>query len=94
MAAKKLFDIPYAGVDLSGEYDLLIGASGEFSVIIRMVNPVIRYSAYAAGYDEFHHLLINIVKILGDGYILQKHDIISREPYQPKPSNEFVAPCF
>jgi conjugation system TraG family ATPase len=90
MGAKKLFDIPYAGVDRSGDYHLLLGSGGEYSVIIRMVNPVIRYSAYAAGYDEFHYLLINIVKILGDGYYLQKQDIISRSAYHGKPAKEYL----
>jgi len=90
MPAKSLFNIPYAGVDKTGEFDLLIGLNGEYSVIIKIINPVIRYSAYPAGYEEFHHLLINIVKVLGDGYILQKQDIISRSPYQAKPAAEYL----
>jgi conjugation system TraG family ATPase len=90
MAAKTLFNIPYAGIDHNGEFDLLIGLQGECSVIIRMTNPVIRFSAYPAGYDEFHHLIINIVKVLGDGYFLQKQDIISRAPYRSKPSSEYL----
>jgi len=90
MAAKTSFSIPYAGVDKNGEYDLLLGLQGECSVIIRMVNPVIRYSAYPAGYDEFHNLLLNIVKVLGDGYILQKQDIISRSPWNGRPAEEYL----
>src|SRR5579872_5120278 len=90
MSVKTLFSIPYSGVDKTGEYDLLIGLQGEYSVIINMINPVIRYSAYAAGYDEFHNTLINIVKVLGDGYILQKQDIISRSAYPGKPAGEYL----
>ena len=90
MAVKTLFNIPYAGVDKDGEYDLLIGVNGECSVVIQLVNPVIRYSAYPAGYEEFHHLLINVVKILGDGYLLQKQDIISRSPYKGPPATEYL----
>jgi conjugation system TraG family ATPase len=90
MAAKTLFNIPYAGVDKSGAYDLLIGRNGECSVVIRVVNPVIRYAAYPAGYDEYHSLLINIVKVLGDGHILQKQDIISRAKWRGKPSSEYL----
>ncbi|WP_295648358.1 TraG family conjugative transposon ATPase [uncultured Mucilaginibacter sp.] len=94
MAAKTLFNIPFVGVDKSGEYDLLIGTTGECSVLIQMVNPVIRYSAYPAGYEEFHHLLINIVKVLGDGYVLQKQDIISRSSYKAKPATEYLQQKF
>lgn len=90
MPAKSLFNIPYAGVDHSGAFDLLIGLNGEYSVIIKMINPVIRYSANPAGYEEFHHLLINVVKVLGDGFILQKQDVISRSAYQPKPAQEYL----
>lgn len=90
MAVKTLFNIPYVGVDKDGEYDLLIGLNGECSIVIQLVNPVIRYSAYPAGYEEFHHLLINVVKILGDGYLLQKQDIISRSPYNGPPATEYL----
>ena len=94
MAAKTLFNIPFVGVDKSGEYHLLIGTTGECSVLIQMVNPVIRYSAYPAGYEEFHHLLINIVKVLGDGYVLQKQDIISRSSYKAKAATEYLQQKF
>ncbi|CAN5318435.1 hypothetical protein BH09BAC6_BH09BAC6_16380 [soil metagenome] len=90
MAVKTLFNIPYAGVDKDGEYELLIGLNGECSVVIQLVNPVIRYSAYPAGYEEFHHLLINVVKILGDGYLLQKQDVIRRSPYKGPRAHEYL----
>ncbi|WEA01729.1 TraG family conjugative transposon ATPase [Mucilaginibacter sp. SJ] len=90
MPAKNLFKIPYAGIDHHGGFDILIGMGGEYSVIIGMVNPVIRFCAYATGYDEFHSLLNNIVKILGDNYLLQKHDIISRKPFDPGHATEYL----
>ncbi|MES2108745.1 MAG: TraG family conjugative transposon ATPase [Bacteroidota bacterium] len=90
MAVKTLFNIPFVGVDKSGEYDLLIGLNCECSVIIKIINPVIRYSAYPAGYDEFHNLLLNIVKILGDGYLLQKQDIISRSAWKGNTAGEYL----
>ena len=55
-----------------------------------MTNPVIRYSAAAPAYDEFHQLLINVVKILGDGYLLQKQDVISRGIYPAKKADEYL----
>lgn len=51
---------------------------------------MIRFSAYPAGYEEFHHLLNNVVKILGDGYLLQKQDVISRSPYKGPPATEYL----
>lgn len=90
MAGKNIFKIPYTGIDKTGPYHLLIGLNGECSVIIKINNPVTRYSAAPAGYDEFHTLLINIVKILGSGYILQKQDVISRAAYPGKPASEYL----
>lgn len=94
MAGKSLFNIPYAGVDHAGDLDLLIGMKGEFSAVIRMNNPVIRFSAYLEGYQEFHYLLINIAKVLGDGYLLQKHDIISKNPYRSPPASEYLQEAY
>ncbi|QXV63664.1 TraG family conjugative transposon ATPase [Mucilaginibacter sp. 21P] len=90
MAVKNLFDVPYAGVDRNGDYDLLIGLTGEYSLIIEVANPVIRYAADPSGYEAFHYLLINIVKILGEGHLLQKHDIISRSKYHAPGTGEYL----
>jgi conjugation system TraG family ATPase len=90
MAAKTTFDMPYSGVDKNSDFDILIGAKGEYSAILKLVNPVIRYSANPAGYDEFHNTVINIVKVLGDGYLLQKQDIISRTIYKGGKATEYL----
>ncbi|UOE52579.1 TraG family conjugative transposon ATPase [Mucilaginibacter sp. SMC90] len=94
MAAKNLFNIPYAGIDKAGEYDLLIGLNGDFSIVIEMNNPVTRYAADPSSYEEFHRLLINMVKVLGEGHIVQKHDIISRNRFRSKPAVEYLQKHF
>jgi conjugation system TraG family ATPase len=90
MAAKQAFKIPYIGIDHYGGVDLLVGEGGECSVVIQITNPVTRFSAAATAYDEFHSLMINIVKIMGDGYLLQKQDILSKEKYPLKPAGEYL----
>ncbi|SHM92826.1 TraG family conjugative transposon ATPase [Mucilaginibacter sp. OK098] len=90
MSAKSLFNIPYAGINKEGDYNLLIGLTGEYSIVIEINNPVTRYSADPSGYEEYHHLLINIVKILGEGHLLQKHDIISRYAFRAKDAEEYL----
>lgn len=84
--AKQTFKLPYAGIDNG----LLIGANGEISVVIKITNPVVRYSASSPAYEESHQLMINIVKILGDGYLLQKQDVISRGVYPSKKADEYL----
>lgn len=90
MPSQKTFDLPYIGVDKSGPEHLLIGSDGSLSILIRLNNPVIRYSASPVAYEEFHQLMNNVVKVLGDGYILQKQDIISRNSYLLHPSDEYL----
>jgi hypothetical protein len=90
MAGKQVFNIPYIGIDHYSGTDILIGAGGECSVVIRITNPVTRFSGASAAYDEFHALMINIVKIIGDGYLLQKSDVISKEKYPLKESGEYL----
>jgi conjugation system TraG family ATPase len=90
MAGKQLFNIPYIGIDHHFGTDILVGSGGECSVVIKVVNPVTRFSAATAAYDEFHALMINIVKIMGDGYLLQKSDVISKEQYPLKDAGEYL----
>jgi hypothetical protein len=90
MPAKQVFKMPYIGVDTSTEYPLLVGQNGECSVLIKITNPVVRYAASNDAYDEFHSLLINIVKIIGDGFILQKQDILSKSAYPLKEADEYL----
>lgn len=87
---KQSFNLPYIGVDKSGPYDLLIGAGGEVTILLQFDNPVVRYSASPAAYEDFHQLLSAIIKVLGDGYILQKLDVIFKKPYTPPPANEYL----
>src|SRR6187402_56432 len=90
MSGKQVFNIPFIGIDHHANTDILIGSGGECSVIIKINNPVTRFSASAVAYDEFHALMINIVKIMGDGYVLQKSDVISKETYPRHTSSEYL----
>ena len=85
----QVFKLPYIGVQ-PGDPDMLIGEGGECSVVIRMLNPVTRFSAAGGAYDDFHRLMNNIVKIVGDGYLLQKLDVLTKAVYPLKTSGEYL----
>jgi len=85
----QVFKLPYIGVQ-PGDPDMLIGEGGECSVVIRMLNPVTRFSAAGGAYDDFHRLMNNIVKIVGDGYLLQKLDVLSKTVYPLKTTEEYL----
>lgn len=82
--------MPYAGVDHYRGEALLYGERGDFSAIFRVRNPVMQYGADPEPYTEYHGLLLNLIKILGEGYILQKQDIFSRKNYQAGKVTEFL----
>lgn len=54
---------------------------GDFSVIIKISNPVEQYSADIDAYYSACALYTSILKTLGDGYALQKQDIYSRQAF-------------
>jgi conjugation system TraG family ATPase len=87
---KNSFELPYAGIDHHNGLSLLYGLRGDYSVIFKIQNPVLQYAADPDGYNNYHGLLLNLVKILGEGYILQKQDVFCRKEYKGKPAPEFL----
>lgn len=85
------FSLPYVGIDdKSGKYPLLLNLKGDYAVIIKLNNPVLQYSADPAAYDNSHQLYINMIKILGEGYVIQKQDILCKRIYNKKDSTEYL----
>ncbi|RZK07575.1 MAG: hypothetical protein EOO46_14660, partial [Flavobacterium sp.] len=78
MKKKKEFDLPYIGVEANPDYDILYGKYGEFSIIIKFRNPVLSFAGSANEYNEAHGIFLNIVKVLGENFFIQKMDVISR----------------
>jgi conjugation system TraG family ATPase len=87
---KTAFKLPYIGIDHSNGYDVLYNEKGEFGVVLEVKNPVLQYAADPGNYNNFHQLYVNAIKILGEGYIVQKQDILSRKKFNPKSSGEYL----
>ncbi|MFD2285969.1 TraG family conjugative transposon ATPase [Pedobacter petrophilus] len=85
---KQEFKLPYAGIEEMNGLAILYGEAGDFSVIISIENPVLIYSADPAAYRAFHHLLLNVIKILEEGYILQKQDVFAKKTFQVTSQSE------
>ncbi|KRT17741.1 conjugal transfer protein TraG [Pedobacter ginsenosidimutans] len=78
------FKLPYAGIEETSGLNILYGQAGDFSVILSMENPVLIYSADPAAYQSFHLLLLNVIKILGEGYLIQKQDVFAKKKFASK----------
>ena len=87
---KNEFKLPYLGIDNLDSFDILNNSQGDYGVIIQIKNPVLQYSADPSGYDSFHQLYTNIIKVLGEGYLIQKQDILSRSIYEEQNSTEYL----
>lgn len=90
MAKKNEFKIPYIGVEDDNLLGNIYNKPGDHSAIIKITNPVIQYSADSDGYSDFHSIFDNMVKILGAGHVIQKHDIFSRKKYSPKQNRDYL----
>ena len=71
---------------------VLFSKNGTPSVIIEIENPVQQYATDATSYMVYTDILNNIVQTLGEGYALQKQDILCKQAYHHDitPDMEFL----
>ena len=79
---KRIFDGLYAQLEETDGSVVLFSAKGEPSVIFSMTNPVQQLCTDAEQYMLFQDVLSNIVQTLGEGYALQKQDILCKQSYR------------
>ncbi|MEQ2599608.1 TraG family conjugative transposon ATPase [Phocaeicola vulgatus] len=78
---KRIFDGLYAQLEETDGNVVLFSARGEPSVIFGITNPVQQLCTDAQQYMLFHDVLSNILQTIGEGYALQKQDIMCRQAY-------------
>ncbi|SDM54226.1 Bacteroides conjugation system ATPase, TraG family [Catalinimonas alkaloidigena] len=81
MAKAKTFELPYIGFSRD-PIPLVFTQNADYSVVIRIQNPVLQYAADQSQYLGFHKLLQLIAKGLGSGYTLHKQDVIVRKQFR------------
>lgn len=77
----KVFQDIYFSIDDVDGIGIIYTKLGEYSAVLRIDNPVQKYSADIDSYYDFNHLLTNIVQTLGEGYALHKQDIFARKRF-------------
>lgn len=79
---KRIFqDIYFTVEDVDG-IGVLYTKTGEYSAVLRMENPVQKYSANINSYYEFTNLLTAVAQTLGEGYAIQKQDVFVRKQFE------------
>lgn len=78
---KKVFDGLYAQLEETDGHVVLFSAKGEPSIIFEMTNPVQQLCTDAEQYIRFQEVLGGVLQTLGEGYALQKQDILCKQSY-------------
>lgn len=78
---KRIFDGLYAQLEETDGNVVLFSAKGEPSVIFEITNPVQQLCTDAEQYMLFQDVLSNVVQTLGEGYALQKQDVLCKQSY-------------
>lgn len=79
---KRIFqDIYFTVEDVDG-IGVLYTKTGEYSAVLRMENPVQKYSANIDSYYEFTSLLTAVGQTLGEGYAIHKQDVFVRKQFE------------
>ena len=76
-------DIYFSIEDVDG-IGVIYTKTGEFSAVMRIDNPVQKYSADVDSYYNFTSLMTNVLQTLGEGYCLHKQDIFVRKQFDMK----------
>ena len=76
-------DIYFSIEDVDG-IGVVYTKTSEFSAIMRMENPVQKFSADIESYYAFTALMTSILQTLGEGYALHKQDIFARKHFDMK----------
>ena len=76
-----IFQDIYFSVEDTNGIGVIYTKTGEYSAVLKLDNPVQKYSANIDSYYEFTHLFTAIAQTLGEGYALHKQDIFTRNRF-------------
>ena len=83
----RIFQDIYFSIEDADGFGVIYTKTGEYSAIIKMENPVLKFSADVDSYYGFVNLMSSVVTTLGEGYALHKQDIFVRRTFE-RPADE------
>ena len=92
----RVFQDIYFTVEEVDGIGILYTKNGDYSAVLAMENPVLKYSANIDAYYGFTSLLNALTQTLGEGYALHKQDIFCRRRFHHdgKGSGEFLSASY
>ena len=75
---------------------VLYTKTGEYSAVLKIENPVQKYSADINGFYDFTHLFSSLALTLGEGYAIHKQDIFVRKRFEQETegNREFLSESY
>ena len=93
---KHIFQNIYFSVEDTDGVGVQYTKTGEYSAVLKIENPVQKYSADIDSYYDFTHLFSALAQTLGEGYALHKQDIFVRKQFanEPEHNQEFLSASY
>ena len=93
---KRIIQDIYFSVEDCDGVGVLYTKTGEYSAVLRMENPVQKFSANTDSYYEFTRLMTALVQTLGEGYALHKQDVFVRRQFRDESGDkhEFLSESY
>ena len=93
---KRIFQDIYFSIENVDGIGVVYTKNGEFSAILKMENPVQKFSADVDSYYEFTHLFTALCQTLGEGYALHKQDVFTRKRFKDESGtgHEFLSEAY
>ena len=93
---KRIFQDIYFSAEETDGVGVLYTKTGEYSAVLKIENPVQKYSADIDSYYDFTHLFTALAQTLGEGYAIHKQDIFVRKQFASEPADgqEFLSSSY
>lgn len=100
MRKKKTFELSYIGVKNhkieaeNTKVAVIYHKLGDYSAVFKISNSVPQHDGNTQSYTAFHQQFSTIIKLLGEGYTIQKQDVFSHATYKPKEQEDYFLQQF
>ena len=93
---KRIFQDIYFSAEETDGVGVLYTKTGEYSAVLKIENPVQKYSADIDSYYDFTPLFTALAQTLGEGYAIHKQDIFVRKQFASEPADgqEFLSASY
>ena len=93
---KRIFQDIYFTVEETDGIGVLYTKTGEYSAVLKIENPIQKYSADINGFYDFTHLFSSLALTLGEGYAIHKQDIFVRKRFEQETegNREFLSESY